>query len=79
MGHPLFDLSGKTALVTGSTRGIGLALARGLARAGAQVVLNSRQPAAVDDAVASTSARSRARLHAPRSRPTRWPRAASSC
>ena len=38
----LFDLSGRTALVTGSSRGIGLTLARGLAHAGARIVLNSR-------------------------------------
>ncbi len=38
----LFDLSGKRALVTGSSQGIGLALARGLAGAGAQVILNGR-------------------------------------
>jgi gluconate 5-dehydrogenase len=38
----LFDLSGRTALVTGSSRGIGLTIARGLARAGARVVLNGR-------------------------------------
>jgi len=38
----LFDLSGKRALVTGSSQGIGLALARGLAAAGAKVVLNGR-------------------------------------
>ena len=43
----LFDLSGRTALITGSTRGIGLALARGLAQSGACVVLNSRQQQAV--------------------------------
>ncbi|MER8016504.1 SDR family oxidoreductase [Streptomyces griseoluteus] len=40
--HPLFDISGRTALVTGSSRGIGLALARGLAEAGCTVVLNGR-------------------------------------
>ena len=38
----LFDLSGRTALVTGSSMGIGHALARGLAQAGARVVLNAR-------------------------------------
>jgi gluconate 5-dehydrogenase len=38
----MFDLSGRRALVTGGSRGIGLALARGLAGAGAQVVLNGR-------------------------------------
>ena len=42
MGSRLFDLSGRLALVTGSSQGIGLALARGLADAGARVVLNGR-------------------------------------
>jgi gluconate 5-dehydrogenase len=42
VSHDLFDLSGRTALVTGSSRGIGLTLARGLGRAGARVVLNGR-------------------------------------
>jgi len=41
-GTQLFDLTGQTALVTGSSQGIGLALARGLAEAGARVVLNGR-------------------------------------
>ena len=46
------DLSGKTALVTGSTAGIGYAIARGLAAAGAAVVINGRSQARVDEAVA---------------------------
>jgi NAD(P)-dependent dehydrogenase (short-subunit alcohol dehydrogenase family) len=46
------DLSGKLALVTGSTRGIGLATATGLARMGAEVIVNGRGQAAVDDALA---------------------------
>jgi gluconate 5-dehydrogenase len=40
--NDLFDLSGRTALVTGSTRGLGLALARALAGAGARVGINGR-------------------------------------
>jgi NAD(P)-dependent dehydrogenase (short-subunit alcohol dehydrogenase family) len=46
------DLSGKTAVVSGSTSGIGFAIAKGLAEAGAAVVLNGRTPAAVEAAVA---------------------------
>lgn len=40
--HPLFDLTGRTALITGSSQGLGFALARGLASAGAAIVLNGR-------------------------------------
>ncbi|MBI0329848.1 SDR family NAD(P)-dependent oxidoreductase [Burkholderia plantarii] len=40
----LFRLDGRRALVTGSGRGIGLALARGLAQAGASIVINDRNP-----------------------------------
>jgi NAD(P)-dependent dehydrogenase (short-subunit alcohol dehydrogenase family) len=46
------DLGGKTALVTGSTSGIGFAIAKGLAEAGASVILNGRAAARVDEAVA---------------------------
>ena len=46
----LFDLTGRIALVTGSTRGIGFALARGLAEAGAHVVLNGRNAGALEAA-----------------------------
>src|SRR6202042_1168304 len=47
------DLSGKTALVTGSTAGIGFAIAKGLAAAGSNVVLNGRSKTRVDGAVAN--------------------------
>jgi gluconate 5-dehydrogenase len=47
-----FDLSGRTALVTGSTRGLGLALARALAAAGARVAINGRRADAVEAVVA---------------------------
>src|SRR5271154_5572653 len=39
----LFDVSGKTALVTGGSRGIGLMIARGLVQAGAHVIVSSRK------------------------------------
>ncbi|MVT69901.1 SDR family NAD(P)-dependent oxidoreductase [Bradyrhizobium pachyrhizi] len=45
------DLSGKTALVTGSTAGIGNAIARGLAETGAEVIVNGRGQAKVDAAI----------------------------
>jgi gluconate 5-dehydrogenase len=48
----LFDLSARIALVTGSSAGIGLALARGLAGAGATVVLNGRNAAKLQQAAA---------------------------
>jgi NAD(P)-dependent dehydrogenase (short-subunit alcohol dehydrogenase family) len=50
------DLTGKTAIVTGSTAGIGFAVARGLAEAGASVVVNGRTQVTVDRAVASLAA-----------------------
>ncbi|WP_348674720.1 SDR family NAD(P)-dependent oxidoreductase [uncultured Abyssibacter sp.] len=45
------DLTGKTAIVTGSTKGIGLGAAKGLAAAGATVVVNGRKQADVDTAI----------------------------
>lgn len=46
-----FSLAGRTALVTGSVRGLGLEMARGLAKAGARVILNGRQAVVLDAAV----------------------------
>jgi NAD(P)-dependent dehydrogenase (short-subunit alcohol dehydrogenase family) len=52
----LFGLRGKTALVTGGTRGIGMMIARGLLQAGASVVISSRKADACEQAVAVLSA-----------------------
>ena len=51
----LFDLTGKVAVVTGGTRGIGLMMARGLLQAGASVYISSRKPEAGAAAVAELS------------------------
>jgi len=51
-----FDLGGKTALVTGGGSGLGLAMARGLAEAGARVILNGRTAAKLDAAAATLRA-----------------------
>jgi gluconate 5-dehydrogenase len=55
---PLFDLTGRTALVTGGSSGIGLALARALGLAGAAVVLTARRQAELADAVGALRAES---------------------
>ncbi|MDJ1160120.1 SDR family oxidoreductase [Chelatococcus sp. SYSU_G07232] len=52
MSVRLFDLSGRLALVTGSSQGIGLSLARGLGAAGARIVLNGRDADRLAGAVA---------------------------
>ncbi len=49
----LFDLNGKIALVTGASQGIGYALAKGLAQAGAEVYLNARNPSKLERAIKS--------------------------
>jgi gluconate 5-dehydrogenase len=57
MSSKLFDLTGRLALVTGSSQGIGLAIARGLADAGAHVVLNGRDAARVEAAAKALGGR----------------------
>src|SRR5262249_37239325 len=52
MGHPSLDLTSKTAVVIGGTSGIGLALSKGLAKAGANVVPSGRREDLVKSAVA---------------------------
>src|SRR3954449_13563922 len=52
MSTALFDLSGRTALVTGSSRGLGRAIAEGMAKAGARLIINGVDPKRVEQAVA---------------------------
>ncbi|MDM1550434.1 gluconate 5-dehydrogenase [Empedobacter falsenii] len=47
----LFDLSGKIALITGGTHGLGLAMAEGLAQAGAELVITSTTPSKLEEAL----------------------------
>src|SRR5215468_1026 len=58
------DLSGKLALVTGSSRGIGLAAAKGLAEMSADVIINGRDKGAVDEAIAKLKPITKGKLHA---------------
>jgi gluconate 5-dehydrogenase len=53
MSIALFDLTGKRALITGSSQGIGFALARGMAAAGAKIVLNGRDVDKLETAAAA--------------------------
>jgi NAD(P)-dependent dehydrogenase (short-subunit alcohol dehydrogenase family) len=52
----LFDVSGKTALVTGGSRGIGLMIAHGLVQGGARVIVSSRKEGPVQEAAAELAA-----------------------
>ena len=62
MGHKLFDLAGKTAVVVGGTSGIGLAMAVGLAEAGSDVIATSRRQEQVDEAAAKIESTGRKTL-----------------
>jgi len=55
IGTKLFDLTGRTALVTGSSQGIGFALAKGLAEAGAAIIINGRDKTKIASAAAALS------------------------
>lgn len=65
MGHPLLELTNKTAVVVGGTSGIGLALARGLAQAGANVVATGRREELVKKVAAEIVALGRRSLAQP--------------
>jgi len=52
----LFGLTGKTALVTGGSRGLGLLMAHALGEAGAKIMLSSRKAADLEEAVADLQA-----------------------
>ena len=57
--HPLFDLSGKVALITGGSRGLGREMALAFADAGADVIVSSRKADACEAVVAEVEARGR--------------------
>src|SRR3954463_15175134 len=64
MTHAVFDIAGRSALVTGSSRGIGRALATGLLEAGCTVVLNARNPGQLEATAAGLRAEFGAPVHA---------------
>ena len=57
--YPRFDLDGRTALVTGASRGLGRAIALALAHAGADVALGVREPSTADDLIAEIESQGR--------------------
>jgi len=62
MSHALFDLSGRVALVTGGSKGLGKAMARGFAEAGANVVISSRHEAELKAAAAEIAEGTKAKV-----------------
>jgi len=64
LGHPALDLTGKVAVITGGTSGIGRALALGLAEAGADVVACARTAEAVEQTASEIEARGRRTIRA---------------
>ncbi len=73
------DLTGKTAIVTGSTGGIGFAIAKGLAESGATVVVNGRKQYAVNDAWTACASRCRMPMRAAWPPTSAVPMAARPC
>ena len=62
MANSLFDLTGRVALVTGGSKGLGKAMARGFAEAGANIVISSRHEAELKSAAAEIAAGTQAKV-----------------
>ncbi len=73
------DLSGKVALVTASTAGIGFAIAKGPAESGAEIILNGRSEQSVNAAIARLQNEVPGRKRAPPSPTSAAPTARHSC
>ncbi len=62
MSHSLFDLTGRVALVTGGSKGLGKAMARAFAEAGANIVISSRHEAELKSAAAEIGAGNKSKI-----------------